>query len=218
MSDPTVAGPPLVVAPEMPTTRASLPLRRRTLIGAFLLDVVLAVVATLATGLALGFAWGLWRIFDLARAAPGKAPDLAAIGEPGVPGQLVMTLLSSSAAAVMLYFLRCPANAAERRRSMAAMRDPMIWAWAASAGVAVFLGSSLIAYLASLAGIDPEPTNLALVDAAMRQCPVFLVLFAVVLAPAYEELLFRRVLLGRFLEGGDPTRTGPEQPCFRHGP
>jgi membrane protease YdiL (CAAX protease family) len=202
MSDPTVAGAPATVAPEMPAVQT--PLRRRALVAAFSLDVVLAVLIVVATGVALGFAWGLWRVLDILRTAGSKAPDLAALGEPGVLGQLVITVLSTSAAAVLLYFLRRPAAAVERRQSLATMRDPVTWAWAVAAGVAVFLGSSLIAWLASLAGIDPEPTNLAMVDAAMRQWPLFLVLFAVVLAPAYEELLFRRVLFGRFLDGGRP--------------
>jgi membrane protease YdiL (CAAX protease family) len=180
------------------------PLRRRALVAAFSLDVVLAVLIVVAAGVALGFAWVLWRVLDIVRTAGSTAPDLAALGEPGVLGQLVITVLSTSAAAVLLYFLRRPANAIERRQSVATMRHRPAWAWAVSGGVAVFLGSSLIAWLASLAGIDPEPTNLAMVDAAMSQWPLFLVLFAVVLAPAYEELLFRRVLLGRFIEGGRP--------------
>lgn len=202
MSDPTVAGPPFAVAPAMPPAHPRT-LRLRTLLGAFSLDVGLAVLIALVTGLALGFAWGLWRVFEIARAGAGTT-DLAALGEPGVLAQLVMTVLSTSAAALLLYFLRRPASVTERRQSAAAMRNPATWAWAVSGGAVVFLGSSLIAYLTSLTGIEPEPTNLAMVDAAMKQCPLFLALFAVVLAPAYEELLFRRVLFGRFLEGGRP--------------
>ena len=205
MSDPAVPGPPPVAAaPEMPITGKSLPKRRGALVGAFLLDIVLAVAVALAMGLALGFGWGVWRLFDVARATSGKAIDPATIGEPGVLGQLVMTVLSTSAAAAMLYFLRRPASLAERRNALADLRDPAVWAWALAGGVAVFLGSSLVGYLAALLGIDPEPTNLAMVDAAMKQYPLFLLLFAVVLAPAYEELLFRRVLFGRFLDGGRP--------------
>ena len=182
-----------------------MPQPRPALVGAFLLDVVLAVGIALAMGLALGIAWGLWRMVDVVRAGVDTAAiDVAAIGEPGVLAQLVMTVLSTSAAAVALYLLRRRATAAERVRSAAAARDPVTWVWTASAGVAVFLGSSLIAYLTSLAGIDPEPTNLAMIDVAVQQWPLFLVLFAVVLAPAYEELLFRRVLFGRFLDGGRP--------------
>ena len=71
-------------------------------------------------------------------------------------------------------------------------------------GVAVFLGSSLLGWLGEQAGSAPVPTNLALVEEASRQWPVFLFLFAVLPAPAYEELLFRRVFFGRFLAAGRP--------------
>ena len=48
------------------------------------------------------------------------------------------------------------------------------------------------------------PTNEAMVEEAAARWPVFLTLFVVILAPAYEELLFRRVLFGRFLRAGRP--------------
>ena len=43
----------------------------------------------------------------------------------------------------------------------------------------------------------PAPTNLPLMEQALANYPLLLVVFAVFLAPAYEELLFRRVLFGR---------------------
>ena len=70
--------------------------------------------------------------------------------------------------------------------------------------MAVFAGSALLGWIMRRAGVEPVPTNLALVEEAARQWPLVLVLFAVALAPAYEELLFRRVLFGRFLAAGRP--------------
>lgn len=180
------------------------PARRRTLLGGFLLDLVLAVVVMAAALVLASIGWGLWRAIELARGGADSATITAALGAPGALAQIVMTLLGMSAVALSLYFLRHPASAAERRQSAEHMRRPATWAWAAAVGLAVFLGSSLVGWLASLAGIEPEPTNLAMIDQALRQWPLFVVLFAVVLAPAYEELLFRRVLFGRFLAGGRP--------------
>jgi membrane protease YdiL (CAAX protease family) len=51
-------------------------------------------------------------------------------------------------------------------------------------------------------------------QSAIARFPLFLVLFAVVLAPAYEELLFRRVLFGRLWKAGRPYGRGTEQPCI----
>ena len=52
--------------------------------------------------------------------------------------------------------------------------------------------------------MKPEPTNLAIIEAALLSNPVFLTLFGVLIAPAYEELLFRRVLFGRLWAAGRP--------------
>lgn len=181
------------------------PVRRRTLVGGFLLDLVLAVIVMFAAVLVASLGWGLWSAITLADAGADGATITAALGAaPGPLAQIVMTLLGMTAVSVSLYFLRHPANADERRQSLGHLRRPATWGWTAAVGLAVFLGSSLVGWLASLAGIDPEPSNLAMIDAALRQWPVFLVLFAVLLAPAYEELLFRRVLFGRFLAGGRP--------------
>ncbi len=68
----------------------------------------------------------------------------------------------------------------------------------------IVLGSNGIAFLAKQFGIEPVPTNLALMQSAIARFPLFLMLFAVVLAPAYEELLFRRVLFGRLWKAGRP--------------
>src|SRR5690606_32485032 len=104
----------------------------------------------------------------------------------------------------LLYFWRRPADGTARLQSLQALHHGRTWAWALGAGVLVFAGRTLAGWLITLGGIDPVPSNLALVDEAARNWPVFLVLFAVFLAPAYEELLFRRVLFGRFLDGGRP--------------
>ena len=53
-------------------------------------------------------------------------------------------------------------------------------------------------------GVEPVPTNLLLMQQAWAQYPLFLIVFAVLLAPAYEELLFRRVLFGRLWAAGRP--------------
>ena len=193
-----VAGAAAASKPPLP------PMRRRTLVGGFLLDIVIAVVIMVAAVVMASVGWGVWRGIDLARGGADSATISAALGAPGALAQIVMTLMGMSAVAVSLYFLRHPASEGERRESALRIRQPATWVWSAAVGVAVFLGSSLLGWLASQAGIDPEPTNLAMIDEAFRQWPLFLVLFAVVLAPAYEELLFRRVLFGRFLAGGRP--------------
>jgi len=176
----------------------------------FFLDGVIALGVLVATSIATGALWGIWRGLELARQAQrqGATPDphaiMGALGQPGVLAQMFMALASTWAAALVLYAWRRRATPAEWQRSLSAARRPSTWGWAVLVAVLVFVFSNLVGFLAERAGIRPVPTNLALVDQGMRQWPVFLVLFAVVFAPAGEELLFRRVLFGRLLAAGRP--------------
>lgn len=183
------------------------PGRLPAVLGGFALELAVAMVVVLGGTFAALAAWGIWRGFALARELGADAPASAfteALGQPGALVQMLTAVAGMSAAALLLYFWRRPANAMQRQRSLEAARRPRTWAWAAAAGLVVFGGSSLGGWLISLSGVEPVPSNLALVDEASRRWPLFLVVFAVVLAPAYEELLFRRVLFGRFLDAGRP--------------
>lgn len=194
MSEPVPAPPP-PPAPA-PASPRSAPLRG--LLGDFSLDVVVGVVALFGTSFAVMVAWGIWRAVAQAQGLDGGSDG------PGAAVLMLAAILGMSSAAILLYFWRRPASAAERRQSFAAAARPRTWLLAAGAGVAVFACSSLAGWVMSAAGIDPVPSNMVLIEEAARRWPVFLVLFAVFLAPAYEELLFRRVLLGRFLDAGRP--------------
>ncbi|MCW0448480.1 CPBP family intramembrane glutamic endopeptidase [Xanthomonas sacchari] len=184
---------------------------RRPILG-FFLDVLLAAVVLLAVSVLSGLVWGVIRGFQLAmelKAQGVPADRLAAlvaqqVGQPGALAQLLIALVSTLSAALLLYFLRRPASAAERRASWQAARTPSTWGWVLLVAVGVFVGSATISALAAQIGIKPVPTNLPLMQDAMAQMPLFLCVFAIVIAPAYEELLFRRVLFGRLWDAGRP--------------
>ena len=127
------------------------------------------------------------------------------IGQPGPLAMLWLSLLSTGGAALLLYFWRRRAHAQEIALSTQAARLPATWVWAGAAGVAAFLFSTSLAAAAQYCfQIVPEPSNAALIEEILGTHPLFLVLFAVVLVPAYEELLFRRVLFGRLWAAGRP--------------
>jgi len=176
----------------------------------FFVDALIGLAALLLTSIGTAAVWGIWRSFQLARHAKqqGLPPDphaiMASLGAPGVLAQMLMALASTSAAALLLYFWRRRASPQERTQSHAAALRPATWGWAVLVAVLVFILSNLIGFLAERAGIKPVPTNLSMVDQGLREWPVFLIAFAVVLAPASEELLFRRVLFGRLLSAGRP--------------
>ncbi|WP_234884966.1 CPBP family intramembrane glutamic endopeptidase, partial [Xanthomonas perforans] len=176
----------------------------------FWVDVLIAAGLLLTLSVA-GFAlWGAVRGFGHVQAAkaqgltPSPTEVMAAIGQPGVMVQLLTALVSTATPALLLYYWRRRATAAEQTASRAAARRASTWGWTALVAAAVFLLSNLVSVAASALGIKPVPTNLPLMEDALQQWPLALTLFAVVIAPAYEELLFRRVLFGRLLAAGRP--------------
>ncbi|WP_017911747.1 type II CAAX endopeptidase family protein [Xanthomonas sp. SHU 166] len=205
-----MTAPPLP-APPLPLPFAPPARPRRPILG-FFLDVLLAAAVLLAVSVLSGLVWGVIRGFQLAmelKAQGVPADRLAAlvaqqVGQPGALAQLLIALVSTLSAALLLYFLRRPASAAERRASWQVARTPSTWGWVLLVAVGVFVGSAAISALAAQIGIKPVPTNLPLMQDAMAQMPLFLCVFAIVIAPAYEELLFRRVLFGRLWDAGRP--------------
>lgn len=181
----------------------------RPLLG-FFIDLLLGIGMTLVAGLGTMLLWGLARGWMLAAEARRQGIQLdgsaitRALGQPDVLVQMLMALAGTASAALLLYFWRRPANAVERARSHAAATCPATWGWVAVVTLAVFAFSSLASVAAGAVGIDLSPGNLPLVEQGLLRQPLFLIAFAVVLAPVFEELLFRRVLFGRLLAAGRP--------------
>ncbi|PPT74186.1 CPBP family intramembrane metalloprotease [Xanthomonas arboricola pv. populi] len=176
----------------------------------FGIDVLIATGLLLSLSVA-GFAlWGVFRGVSAVQAAKAQGLTLssteimATIGQPGVLAQLLTALVSTASPALLLYYWRRRASADEHRASRAAARRASTWGWTALIAVGVFMLSNLVSVAASALGIKPVPTNLPLMEEAIKQWPLALVVFAVAIAPAYEELLFRRVLFGRLLAAGRP--------------
>ncbi|OBR77050.1 hypothetical protein A7D01_16355 [Xanthomonas arboricola] len=176
----------------------------------FGIDVLIATGLLLSLSVA-GFAlWGVFRGVSAVQAAKAQGLTLssseimATIGQPGVLVQLLTALVSTASPALLLYYWRRRATADEHRASRAAARRASTWGWTALIAAGVFLLSNLVSVAASALGIKPVPTNLPLMEEAIKQWPLALVVFAVAIAPAYEELLFRRVLFGRLLAAGRP--------------
>lgn len=197
---PLSTGPVSAPAPTQP--RGPLP--------GFLLDLLIGTGILLSTSIAAGTVWYFYRGVTLAmqaRAAglPLSPADIAVqVGQPGALAQMLMALVSTALPALVLYFWRRRASAQERVAGRLALRRPATWGWVLTVAVGVFMFSSLASATAEHLGIKPVPTNLPLMEQALAQWPLFLVVFAVLIAPAYEELLFRRVLFGRFLAAGRP--------------
>ncbi|RDZ26564.1 CPBP family intramembrane glutamic endopeptidase [Lysobacter silvisoli] len=180
--------------------------RTAAVVAHSLLDLILAAALMLALSLAGMLAWSFWRGLDVAMRQPGLAPErvAAAIGQPGPLAQILVSLLAMGGAAVAVYLLRRRANREQRAAAWQALRRPATWGWALGTGLATFGLSAALSELGRALGAEPVPTNVEMIQAALRSHPLLTLLFAVALAPAYEELLFRRVLFGRYWAAGLP--------------
>ncbi|MET0807839.1 MAG: type II CAAX endopeptidase family protein, partial [Pseudoxanthomonas sp.] len=183
-----------------------MPGHRRPLLG-FVLDAMIAVAVLLVVSVASGLAWALSRIAQLARQEdmPADLPALLnGLGQPGALPMLWMTLVSTGTAALVVYYWRRRASAAELAISHSAVRQPATWGWILATAAITFVFSSAMAVAGRAIDIAPAPTNLPVIEAAFAASPAFMWLFGILLAPAYEELLFRRVLFGRLWAAGRP--------------
>lgn len=183
------------------------PARPQRPLRAFAFDAVMAVVLMLAISIACGIAWGVMQGANAAMSGvDAQDPDAiaAAIGTPGVMALLWMTALGTGGAALIVYFWRRRATPAERAASSHAARQPKTWKLAALVAAAVFAGSNAMQWLIAQTGVEVEPSNLKIIQDGLTQHPAMVLVFAAIIAPAYEELLFRRVLFGRLLAAGKP--------------
>jgi membrane protease YdiL (CAAX protease family) len=179
----------------------------RQSLAAFAVDLALATGLVFGLSIAGVVAWAMVRGMQLGLdgGAAGDPQQLAAqIGEPQGMALVVISVVATAVAALLLYFWRRRAAIGERMASHAAARRLSTWGWAALAGLAAFAFSAAATTLGQQAGIEQVPTNQPLIEAVGAQHPAWLLLFVVLLAPVYEELLFRRVLFGRLWAAGRP--------------
>ncbi len=173
----------------------------RQALADFAWNVLLLVLLVLVLTALAGIVWAL--LAGVAAAMRGE-DVAAALRSTPVLAMLAITVFGMAASAVSMYLLRRPASATERALSCARARQPRTWLLAAGVGVGLFLSVTAITVLARKLGVAPDPANLALIRQAWASNPILLGLFVIVLAPLYEELLFRRVLFGRLWDAGWP--------------
>jgi CAAX protease family protein len=178
----------------------------RPALAAFAVDLALATVLVFGISISGVTAWTALRGLRLGlEDGVADHPQVATqIGQPSGMALVAISVVATAAAALVLYAWRRRATFSERAASRAAARRPSTWGWAVLAGLAAFALSAAVTTVAQQAGIEQVPSNQALIEAVSAQHPAWLLLFVVLLAPAYEELLFRRVLFGRLWDAGRP--------------
>lgn len=162
-------------------------------------DVLMAAACAVLFGVLFLFAWAL-----LLSVEGGGASVQTRLQNPSVYVQLAMSGFMLAPTALLLYLWRRPATRSERARSWQRARQPSTWAWGAGTGVVLFVAVTSAAWVVERLGVDATPSNYAMIKHALRSQPWAVIAFAVVLAPVYEEVLFRRVLFGRLWAAGRP--------------
>lgn len=178
----------------------------RPLLG-FVVDLLIAFAVLIFASVLGGMVWAAARLVSMAPSLDvlaNPARMSAAMGQPGVLAQIGIGLGAMLVTALAVYFLRRPALAVERAASWRAARRPTAWGWAALAGVVAFAASLLLGWAMQHAGLDAVPSNQVLIGQLLHSQPWTLFALVVLFAPAYEELLFRRVLFGRLWAAGRP--------------
>jgi len=170
----------------------------RSALGAFAWDVCLIVALMIAFIVLLTLLWAM--------ASGVRAAMQGGVAQPaGAVAQLALIVLASAGVAWLLYAFRRPATAGEKFHSRAMARRPRTWWLAAGVGAGMFLLITLATFASRQLGLVPDPSNQALIREIWQSHPLLLALFVVVLAPLYEEVLFRRVLFGRLWAQGWPV-------------
>lgn len=172
------------------------------------IDVLIAIGVMIGTTILGMVGWGVFKAIEVGIRNPGAAADpqamTQAIGDPS--GMLLMGVssLGMLIAALAVYYFRRRATPEERQRSKTAAARPRTWLEAIGLGLGLFVVGSGLMWGLQRMGHQPNPTNLKMLEALMAYSPAMLVVFAVVMAPVTEELLFRRGFFGRLWAANQP--------------
>jgi uncharacterized protein len=158
--------------------------------GAAVLDIVLLVVFSFILMVAASAVWALNEFIS----HDGHMPNTQ-------PGQTALLLISMPT----LYFAILTLWAWRGRRNvlrLSASSTASLIALAISSGFVLFLLTVLTTYALNAAGAALKPSNQALIETLSQQWPIAITFLAVIVAPIFEELFFRKQLFARFASAG----------------
>lgn len=155
-------------------------------LGAFLLDIGLLAVFWFA---AMIFATAIW-VLSVYIANAGTIPN-------SQPGPLASMLIGVSA-----LYLAITTLWAFRGRQLSVnptlMTKRAAAVLAVTCGLALCLLTMLCTYVLDQLGFNLRPGNQTLLEGAGKSAPIIVGLFTVMIAPTFEELLFRKQIFARF--------------------
>ena len=117
------------------------------------------------------------------------------------PGQMALMLISIPTlylAILALWAWRGRRNVLTR----SALSTSRLIAYGIGGGFVLFVLTMLTTFALNAAGAALKPTNQALIETLSKQWPITITIFAVIVAPIFEELFFRKQLFARFASAG----------------
>lgn len=197
-------------APTTATKAASSPPPAVRPVLGFVLDLLVALAVLMVTSVVIAVGWSAVRGAQIAiqRGADASPLDAARLTELiGTPGPLVLlaiAALGTGTAAAVAFAWRRRADRPDPLPLARAWREPRTWGWSVVAAAATLMLVQLVSWASARAGIELTPSNQAVLEPGAAQWPWVMFGFAVLVAPLYEELLFRRVLFARLWRAGRP--------------
>jgi membrane protease YdiL (CAAX protease family) len=157
---------------------------------AALFDLLLALVVFIAVALVAG-------VFALTLGLPEG-------GDAGAAALPATMAIAMALAAWLPYLLRRQATRGEVAAAHAALLRPSTWGWIVATLVALLALGWGLEWLDAWFALELEASNEQPIAEMLEAEPALTAVYVLLLAPVFEELLFRRVLFGRFLEAGRP--------------
>ena len=160
-----------------------------SIMGAVVLDIALVLLFWFIGMIALTAIWASGALFFSSR-------HLVSAADPSTTTQMLIALLAMYFAILTLYLWR------GRKLQLSAVTiasKKSIWL-AVITGTILFFGTVVSTNLLEAAGLLSKPSNQQILEDFSKQWPISIAFFAVVIAPVFEELFFRKQLFGRLVQ------------------
>jgi len=166
------------------------------------IDLLIVFVGFISISLMWVVSWSVLRTV-VTSVQTGSAPAPDQLGDMGVLSQMLMTIAAIGLPTLLLCVWRHWPTAAQWQASFHALLRPSTWGWVLLIAAACLGFSWRLSQLGEQMGFS-QANNVALLEQGWANYPFVTVMMVVVLAPIYEELLFRRVLFRRLWRAGYP--------------
>jgi uncharacterized protein len=160
-----------------------------SVLGAVVLDLALLLLFWFIAMMVITAAWMLTEFIS----NNGSLSDSA---KPELTAQLIISLLGMYLAIAVLSFWR--GRKLVFPAPDLAIKNPVLFALLTGAGL--FFTTLILTNVLQWAGIGSKPGNQEILQNLSMQWPLLTIVFAVLLAPIFEELLFRKILFARLAQ------------------